>query len=563
MFRSDVLPQLTDIQHTEPVPDEQILSVSATTTTMTPLLLTPRCFTPLEIKKIYNMPVNAQNEKKRPRIVVPSFGGGLFGKWNSTTKLLENGDCQKYWARLGITKQATVRVNPISGAKNAPSTKDGGTYENSLDVQILGCINPNIDIELVIAPNTAQGFLGVLDYCLASKPNFVSFSWGLPESVASNSFLQAANNKMKQLVEQGCNITAAAGDNGSHDGQAQPTMDFPASSPWVTSCGGTRLLCSSNNVYDSKTQETVWNTNSQSSATGGGRSKVFPLPSYQKDIPGITGAFRCGPDISATAAVDTGCYFLVNDELISSGGTSVVSPVTCGYFSLTNLNSFANPMIYKAPLTCFHDIVSGNNGAYSATQGFDMTTGFGSIDGIALMTAFQPTTIKISPATLSFSTKNHKPQQLSLVFDPPTTSTKTVSGTWTSSDPQIATCDQNGIVAPVSNGTCFITHSGVADSSSSSNQSVAVTVSGISILTTNITLTPQLPIGSQLVLSVEVFPANATNKSIGWTSLTPDIASVNANTGLITAIAKGTAVIRATTRDARKISKTFEIYVVA
>lgn len=39
---------------------------------------------------------------------------------------------------------------------------------------------------------------------------------------------------------------------------------------------------------------------------------------------------------------------------------------------------FAAPHLYALPATDFNDVVSGNNGAYSAAAGFDYVTGRGS-----------------------------------------------------------------------------------------------------------------------------------------------------------------------------------------
>ncbi|SES35800.1 kumamolisin [Streptomyces sp. yr375] len=45
---------------------------------------------------------------------------------------------------------------------------------------------------------------------------------------------------------------------------------------------------------------------------------------------------------------------------------------------------FANPALYAANGTGFHDITSGSNGAYSAATGWDFTTGWGSYNAATL-----------------------------------------------------------------------------------------------------------------------------------------------------------------------------------
>ena len=40
---------------------------------------------------------------------------------------------------------------------------------------------------------------------------------------------------------------------------------------------------------------------------------------------------------------------------------------------------FAGPHLYSAPTSIYHDVTSGSNGGESATTGWDLASGFGSI----------------------------------------------------------------------------------------------------------------------------------------------------------------------------------------
>lgn len=72
-------------------------------------------------------------------------------------------------------------------------------------------------------------------------------------------------------------------------------------------------------------------------------------------------------------------------------------------------------------------------------------------------------------------------------------------------------------------------------------QTVAVT--GVSLNTAS----GELPVGGQTTLTATVVPANATNKSVTWTSSAPTVATVV--NGVVTALKAGTAVITAKTED--------------
>ena len=60
--------------------------------------------------------------------------------------------------------------------------------------------------------------------------------------------------------------------------------------------------------------------------------------------------------------------------------------------------------------------------------------------------------------------------------------------------------------------------------------------------------TASLAVGATQQLTAAVTPADATNKAVTWTSSAPGIATVT-NTGLVKAVAKGSATITATTAD--------------
>jgi kumamolisin len=189
-------------------------------------------------------------------------------------------------------------------------------------------------------------------------------------------------------------VCTASGDDGSDDDQTdgQAHVDFPSSSPNVLSCGGTTLESSNGNIQS----EVVWNDGSGNGASGGGVSEIFPLPTYQQsaNVPvsvntGFVG--RGVPDVAGDADPNTGYNVEVDGQAIVVGGTSAVAPLWSALIALLNQQlgksvGFLNNSIYGARSTTgFNDIVSGNNGAYSAGPGWDACTGWGSPIGTALL----------------------------------------------------------------------------------------------------------------------------------------------------------------------------------
>ena len=123
--------------------------------------------------------------------------------------------------------------------------------------------------------------------------------------------------------------------------------------------------------------------------------------------------------------------------------------------------------------------------------------------------------------------------------------------TWASSNNDVVTVDQNGNVKAVGAGTANITVTTV-DQSKTATCEVTVTAATVSVtgVTLNKTST-SLYVGDTETLTATVEPSDATNRAVTWTSSDSTVATVDQN-GLVTALARGTAVITATTADGGK-----------
>ncbi len=129
----------------------------------------------------------------------------------------------------------------------------------------------------------------------------------------------------------------------------------------------------------------------------------------------------------------------------------------------------------------------------------------------------------------------------------PTDATEKVQ--YSSSDTNVATVDQNGIVTAKSSGTAII--KGRAEHYDLETR-VTIKV-GIPLVGISLNRTSQLlDVGETSQLTVSYNPADTTDsKTIIWSTSNSNIAKVNAN-GLVTANAAGTAIITASTTDGKK-----------
>ncbi len=269
-----------------------------------------------------------------------------------------------------------------------------------LDIEVAGAVAPKANIVVYFAPNTSQGFLDAITTALhdsVHKPSVISISWGGPEDGWTGQSMNQFNQTFQAAATLGVTVCAAAGDNGSGDGETdgKAHVDFPASAPYALGCGGTKLAASGTII----TSETVWNEG-PNSATGGGVSATFPLPAYQAgaQVPSSAnkggGTGRGVPDVSGDADPASGYQVRVDGQNMVIGGTSAVAPLWAGLIALMNQKlahpaGFLNALMYTtlSNKNLFFDITSGNNGAYKAGAGWDACTGWGSPNGSNLLAA--------------------------------------------------------------------------------------------------------------------------------------------------------------------------------
>lgn len=144
--------------------------------------------------------------------------------------------------------------------------------------------------------------------------------------------------------------------------------------------------------------------------------------------------------------------------------------------------------------------------------------------------------------------------QLSAIITP---SDASKSLRWTSSNPNVATVNNNGLVTGRSSGTSTIT----CTTTDGSNLSAFCTIT-VAQLITSISMQGSLEMntGNTYRLSVSISPASATGKSLKWNSSNGNVATVSSD-GTVTAKSPGTANITCVTTDGSKKSATCTVTV--
>jgi pseudomonalisin/xanthomonalisin len=210
-------------------------------------------------------------------------------------------------------------------------------------------------------------------------------------SARLSGFMASGDAVFKAATAQGQTFVVSSGDSGSNTGCNRlgtgllRQVSYPASSPYVLAVGGTTLATSAGGDYLS---EAAW------SGSGGGASWFEALPSWQASS--VSGRRRGVPDVAYDADPNSGALIVYGSLKRQVGGTSLSAPLmtaTLARAQSANGNSlgFAAPTVYSIAAqvpSAFHDITSGNNGGYSATVGWDKTTGLGTPDIETFVGAF-------------------------------------------------------------------------------------------------------------------------------------------------------------------------------
>ena len=195
---------------------------------------------------------------------------------------------------------------------------------------------------------------------------------------------------------------------------------------------------------------------------------------------------------------------------------------------------------------------SSNANIARVTQEGDV---LGTANGTAVITATTSNgktatcTITVTPAGVEATGISLNTSSLSLNVNQTVTLTATVTPnnatdktvTWATSNSSVATV-QNGVVKAIAQGTATITATTSNGRTATCNVSVSAGVPATGVTVTAPTTPATVAVGQSIKLTATVSPANATDKTVTWESLNPNIAYVD-SAGNVYGIAVGNAMI--------------------
>ncbi|XP_038584372.1 tripeptidyl-peptidase 1 [Micropterus salmoides] len=298
----------------------------------------------------------------------------------------------------------------LSQVDRVVGTQGGGKagIEASLDIEYIMSTGANISTWVFTNPGrheSQEPFLQwmVLLSNMTDLPWVHTISYGDDEDSLSAAYMMRINTEFMKAGVRGISMLFASGDSGAgcrQLGKEQNSFrpSFPASSPYVTTVGGTSFK----NPFKVTYEVTDY-------ISGGGFSNVFKMPDYQVSavdayLKTVKAALppqsyfntsgRAYPDM---AALSDNYWVVMNRVPIPwVSGTSASTPVVGGMLSLINDQrllkglptlGFLNPRLYKLKGQALFDVTEGchlgcvdeqaQGKGFCAAQSWDPVTGWG------------------------------------------------------------------------------------------------------------------------------------------------------------------------------------------
>eukprot|EP00062_Callorhinchus_milii_P018036 gi/632971073/ref/XP_007901993.1/ PREDICTED: tripeptidyl-peptidase 1 [Callorhinchus milii] len=363
--------------------------------------------TPSVIRKRYNLTESDIGSHENNSQAVAQFLEQYFHQM----------DLAEFMKLFGGSFMHHTKVDNVVGSQGRGKAR----LEASLDVEYIMSSGANITTWVFSNAGRHESQEPFLQWLLllsnmSSVPWVHSVSYGDDEDSLSVAFMNRVNIEFMKAGVRGLTILFASGDDGAGCRMVSKGINafrpnFPASSPYVTTVGGTCFK----NPFQITTEVSDY-------ISGGGFSNVFKMPDYQvsavksylkrmKSLPpesyyNISG--RAYPDVAALS--DN--YWVVSNLIPIPwvSGTSASTPVFGGILALINDRrfqkglpalGFVNPLLYKlqenGTSQAFFDVTEGCHlgcldertqaQGFCTTEFWDPVTGWGTPNYPALLQA--------------------------------------------------------------------------------------------------------------------------------------------------------------------------------
>ena len=272
-------------------------------------------------------------------------------------------------------------------------------------------------------------------------------------------------------------------------------------------------------------------------ATGQAAGNTLILASYQNQ--------KANVNLVVGNAVLTSIAVTPQSVSLASGTTQQYKAI--GTMSDGGTQNLTTSVTWSSSSTADATINSSGLATAHAVGNVTITATSGTISNTAAMTvtAATPTSIQVSPTTVSLAVNNSQQLLVTATFSDGSSQNVTSSATYSSSVASVATVNSGGNVTGVAPGTTTITATLGNISANSTVTITGATLTSIAITPSN----PSLPVGlSQQLTATGTYSDGSTQdltNTATWSSSAPSVASVS-STGNVVIGATGSATITAT-----------------
>jgi subtilase family serine protease len=297
------------------------------------------CLTPAEVRAAYGIDDLLRRGitgTGRTIAIVVSFGSPTL-----------RADLHAFDRAFGLPDPHLEILAPL-GNPHPHST--GWAGETTLDVEWAHAIAPDARIVVLESPvDETEGVQGLPEFLQLERyalhhhlVDVFSQSWAATEDTLFDArgrpMVAQVHRFYADAAAQGVTVVTASGDDGAAGPELSlkhlfpyPVVGYPASDPLVLAVGGSRLEVG----LDGRVHgETTW------TRSGGGVSKLFPEPAYQRGLPAATQRLLRGhrglPDVAYNSALESPILVYQRGRWTLAAGTSAAAPQWAGLVALAD-----------------------------------------------------------------------------------------------------------------------------------------------------------------------------------------------------------------------------------
>ncbi len=319
-----------------------------------------------------------------------------------------------YDREFNISAPPHFNIVPIGPYQPVCGLISGWAGEISLDVESSHTMAPGANITLYIG-NLDCDLTPLISFIDSqNRVNDLSQSFSLPESFLTSSgayyTCEQVTNEMYAMGSlEGITFSASSGDVGASGFSTGPlgTVGYPATSPYVTSVGGTTTYLDFNGTLLSSFYQTAWSNYGfvppeiNYGGSTGGISYTQPIMPYQNSsiIPKGFPYGKTVPDLSFEASIFPGFLYVMPGNVTGiTGGTSEASPILAGLITLADEEighkiGMIEPSLYYLGghdyKNVFIPVNLGYNIPFTDHYGYNLVNGWGSLNISAFAQAYK------------------------------------------------------------------------------------------------------------------------------------------------------------------------------